>query len=218
MKPIGLIFNGVWSHYVFATAPKYRDLYELVYVHDLTDTAIAGFRGLAIPFQSNQQALTARQDVLYRFLAAGKKIFVEGDTTADWLDAQWEDRPVDNYWWVANPDKPPVSHTDYAHPLFHGLTPRQACWHLHGIYTRIPAGARVLQTNAAGEVATWEPTEYGGALVCTTLDPIVEHGVQQIRHLDNFCDRMTAWLSGVTPARESLTIDPALYGVGALVS
>ncbi|MEO0473862.1 MAG: hypothetical protein AAF206_29910 [Bacteroidota bacterium] len=56
---IGLIFNGVWSHYTFAKATKYRDLYELVYVYDLTDEKVAKYDALVIPFQSNQRELTA---------------------------------------------------------------------------------------------------------------------------------------------------------------
>jgi hypothetical protein len=33
-----------------------------------------------------------------------KKIVVEGDSSANWLDATWEDRPVNNYWWVDDPN------------------------------------------------------------------------------------------------------------------
>ncbi len=40
-KKIGLIFNGVWSQYATAVAPKYRDIFELVYVHDLSYEAIS---------------------------------------------------------------------------------------------------------------------------------------------------------------------------------
>ena len=29
MTPITLLFNGVWSQYVFAMTPKYRDFYRL---------------------------------------------------------------------------------------------------------------------------------------------------------------------------------------------
>jgi hypothetical protein len=40
---------------------------------------------------------------------------------------------------------------------------------------------------------------------------VVEHGVQQIRHLDHFCDNMTEWLCGVRPAGR-LEVDPDAYG------
>lgn len=213
---IGLIFNGVWSHYAMATAPKYRDIYKLIYVYDLTDEAVADLDALVIPFQSNQGELAARQAVIYDFLNQGKKVFVEGDSTADWLDAQWEDRPVNNYWWVENPNNPPVSDTNYDHPIYQGLTPRQACWHTHGVYTRIPQHADVVQTSADGDVISWETNHYGGTLFATTLDPIVEHGVQQISHLDNYVDRLTTWLSGVTPTPGRMTIDPSVYGAGAI--
>jgi len=216
MKPIGLLFNGVWSHYVFATAPKYRDLYDLIYVHDLDFERIRELSALAIPFQSNHRAIAERKDAIYRFLAGGGKVFVEGDSSPDWLDAQWEDRPVNNWWWVTDPNSPPISETDYEHPIFRGLIPRHACWHTHGVYTRIPENARIVQTNDKGEVISWETTRYGGTLFATTLDGIVEHGVQQIRHLDNFCDNLTEWLSGIRPDPGRLTIDEAAFGVSEI--
>ncbi|WBA43541.1 hypothetical protein [Hymenobacter canadensis] len=217
MAKIGLIFNGVWSHYALATAPKYRDLYQLLYVHDLDAAAVQDLAALVVPFQSNQSVLTEKQAVIYDFLAAGKKVFVEGDSSTAWLDAQWEDRPVNNYWWVTDPTAPPVSATDYSHPVYQGLTPRQACWHTHGVYTRVPESAEILQTNSQGEVITWQTHAHGGTLLATTLDPIVEHGVQQITHLDHYVDRLTEWLCGVRPAPGRMSIDAAAYGPTARV-
>lgn len=216
-QPIGLLFNGVWSHYTFAKAPKYRDLYRLIYVHELCAESLPGLKGLVIPFQSNQRAISEHKSLIYDFLQAGGRVFVEGDSTADWLDASWEDRPVNNFWWVKAPDQPPVSHTNYDHPIYQGLTPRHACWHTHGAYTRIPPHAEIVQTNAEEEIISWETTAYGGNLFVTTLDPVVEHGVQQITHLDNYVDRMTAWLCGQQPVG-SFTIDDSDYGVSAEVA
>ena len=125
-KKIGLIFNGVWSHYTYAKATKYRELYELLYVHDLSSEKLAAVDALAIPFQSNHKAIALHKDLIYDFLAKGKKVFVEGDSSATWLDASWEDRPVNNYWWVKDPNNPPVSETNYEHPVYQGLSPRQA--------------------------------------------------------------------------------------------
>lgn len=198
-QPIGLIFNGVWSHYTFAKAPKYRDLYKLIYLHDLYENHLVGLKALVIPFQSNHKALSKKRDLLYNFLKQGGKIFVEGDSSTEWLDAQWEDRPVNNYWWVKDPNNPPVSATNYEHPIYQGLTPRHACWHTHGAYTRIPEHATVIQTNTEGEIISWETQAYGGTLFATTLDPIVEHGIQQITHLDNYVDKLTEWLCGLKP-------------------
>lgn len=217
MAKIGMIFNGVWSQYAMATAPKYRDIYQLIYVYDLDQAAVADLDALVIPFQSNQSALTEKKAILYDFLAQGKKVFVEGDSSTDWLDARWEDRPVNNYWWVDNPNNPPVSETNYDHPVYRGLTPRQACWHTHGVYTQIPDHAEVIQSAPTGEIISWQTDYYGGTLFATTLDPIVEHGVQQISHLDNYVDRLTEWLSGIKPVADRMTIDAGVYGEGALV-
>lgn len=198
-KKIGLVFNGVWSHYTFAMAPKYKDLVELIYIYDLDAEAISVFDALIIPFQSNQLALSERKEAIYAFLRSGKKVFIEGDCTHDWLNAAWEDRPVNNYWWVKDPNDPPVAHTNFEHPVYKGLKPRHACWHTHGAYTRIPEQAEVIQTTAHGEVITWQTTVYGGVLMATTLDPIVEHGIQQITHLDNYTDKLIYFLCGEQP-------------------
>jgi hypothetical protein len=211
-KKIGLIFNGVWSQYTFAKAQKYRELYTLIYIHDLSYDLISGFDALVIPFQSNHEVLTLKKDLIYNFLAKGKKVFIEDDSTPGWLDAQWESRPVNNFWWVTDPENPPIAVTDYTHPVYQGLKPRHACWHTHGVYTRIPESARVIQTNHCGEIVTWESHQYGGTLLATTLDPIVEQGIQQITHLDNYCDRLTLWLCGAKPTGV-FTVDASDYGV-----
>lgn len=212
-KPnIGLIFNGVWSHYTFAKSTKYRDLYQLLYVHDLQAAQLDALDALVIPFQSNHKAIAARKDLVYDFLKKGKKVFVEGDSSANWLDATWEDRPVNNYWWVKDPENPPVSETNYNHPVYRGLKPRHAFWHYHGVYTAVPAHAVVHQKNVDGDIVTWETRFFGGELLVTTLDPIVEHGVQQITHLDHFCDNLTDWLVGVKP-KGKFEILPEDYGI-----
>lgn len=209
---IGLIFNGVWSQYALATAPKYKSIFELVYVHDLPAADLSEFAALVIPFQSHQAALEANQSVLYRFLETGRKIAVFGDSTPAWIDAEWVSRPVNNYWWVTDPSKPPATDTDHNHPVFSGLLPRHACWHTHGAYVRLPDQAEVLQRNAEGDVITWQTRQYGGVLFVSTLDPIVEHGIQQIRHLDHFVDSLTEWLCGTRPAG-SFEIPSAAYGI-----
>lgn len=211
-KPIGMIFNGVWSQYAVAMAPKYREFIELLYVHDLTAAQLERFDALIVPFQNDHAAIAPHRAALHALLARGGRIAVFGDS-AHWLDARWEDRPVDNYWWAEHPDQPPVAHTDFTHPLFAGLTERQACWHHHGVYTRIPENARVLQRTASGDVICWETEAHGGHLLAATQDPIVEHGVQQIAHLDHFVDQLIGWLCGRRPVAGKMTVDPSAYGI-----
>jgi hypothetical protein len=212
MKKIGLLFNGVWSHYTFATAPKYKDLIELIYIHDFDETSLDRLEALMIPFQSNQNAIAKRKDVIYDFLAKGKKVFIEGDSSMDWIEAKWEDRPTNNYWWVENPNNPPISDTDFTHPIYEGLTPRQSCWHTHGSYTSMPSQAKAIQKKPDGEIISWETQQYGGILFATTLDPIVEHGVQQITHLDHYVDKLIFWLSG-DKASGSFDVPRENYGI-----
>lgn len=198
-KKIGLIFNGVWSHYTFAKTPKYKNIFELVYVYDITPELLSQFEALVIPFQSNMKALVERKDAIFDFLSDGKKIFSEGDTHEALFGAKWEDRPVNNYWWVTNPNNPPIAETDYTHPIYEGLKPRHACWHTHGVFTKIPDGAKIIQQTPDGEIITWQSELYGGIVLATTLDPIVEHGIQQITHLDNYTDKLIFWLCGIKP-------------------
>jgi len=139
------------------------------------------------------------KEMYHKFLNAGKKIFIEGDAAEGLFGARWEDRPVNNYWWVISPDEPPIAETDYDHPVYNGLKPRHACWHTHGVYTKIPEFAKVIQSNKAGDIITWQQQFGDGLLLATTLDPIVEHGIQQITHLDNYVDKLVFWLCGEKP-------------------
>ena len=210
-RPIGMIFNGVWSHYVIATAPKYRACVELIYVHDLAATDVSHLGGLIVPFQSDHEALADCREQLYGFLARGGHMAVFGDS-AHWLDAEWVERPLDNHWWKTHPATPPVAHTRFDHPLFAGLTSRQAGFHHHGVYLRVPPQAEVLQRSAQAEVITWQSHAYGGVLLASTMDPIVEHAVQQVGHLDHLVDQLLGWLGGTRPAPTSLTLESSAYG------
>jgi hypothetical protein len=198
-----MIYNGVWTQQVVATAPKYRALLELLYVHDLAALDLGRYRALIVPFQNDHEALARQRDKLYALLAAGGRIAVFGDS-AHWLDARWVPRPLDNHWWKTHPTTPPVAHTRFDHPLFAGLSPRQAGFHHHGVYLRVPPQAEVLQRSDQGEVITWQTHEYGGVLLASTMDPIVEHGVQQLGHLDALVDQLIAWLCGVRPVTTPL--------------
>ena len=193
-------------------APKYKDIYDLVYVHDLSWEKIKDYEALVFPFLSNHTAIAKRKDIIYKFLGEGKKVFVEGDSSELWMEGCWEDRPVNNYWWVKTPDNPPIANTNYSHPVYEGLMPRHACWHTHGIYTQVPEHAEIIQTNLENEVVTWQTTKYGGVLFATTLDPYIEHGIRQITHLDNYVDKVTEWLCGVKPVGE-FEFNDADYGV-----
>ncbi|MDA9555703.1 hypothetical protein N9R54_05650 [Pelobium sp.] len=212
MKKIGLVFNGGWAIYALANAPKYKDIYDLIYVHDLSWEKIKDLKALVIPFLSNHTAIAKRKEVIYQFLAAGNKVFVEGDSSPLWMEGVWEDRPVDNYWWVKNPENPPISETNYQHPIYQDLKPRHACWHVHGVYTSVPSHAEIIQKNEAGEIITWQTSKYGGVLFATTLDPFIEHGIRQITHLDNYVDKATEWLCGEKPEGD-FSYNEADYGL-----
>lgn len=154
-KPVGLIYNGVWSQKACAEDPRFHDLIDLVYIHDVTTATLASYAVICVPFQSNQPALAAQRDAFFDFLAQGGTLCVFGDTTPDFLPATWADRPVDNYWWKTHPDQPPITWTQTDHPLYGELAMRHACWHHHGVYTAVPESADILQRSAAGEVVSW---------------------------------------------------------------
>lgn len=212
--PIAMLFNGVWSQYVLATAPKYRAFFDLIPTHELDAGRLQGHLALLIPFQSNQAVLGDRRNVVSGFLAQGGHVAVFGDAS-DWIDGHWEERPVDNSWWTRRPAEPPIAWTDFSHPLFAGLTPRQAGWHHHGVYTDIPAAARILQRSRQDEIVCWETRAHGGTLLAATSDPIVEHGVQQIGHLDHFVDQLVFWLCGERPDSGPLRFAADQFGVAS---
>jgi|GEM_PF-1761113 len=47
---------------------KYRDLIELIYVHDLGGARLERFAGLIVPFQNDHEAIAPHRDALYAFL------------------------------------------------------------------------------------------------------------------------------------------------------
>jgi len=202
--PIAMLFDGVWSQYAVATAPKYRDFFELIHTHDFSSERLHLHQALLIPFQSNQILLCELSHVIFDFLAMGRRVAVFGDAS-DWIGGQWQERPVDNSWWARQPAEPPIIWTDFSHPLFAGLTERQAGWHHHGVYASIPLEARILQRSRLGEVVCWETHAHGGTLLAAMSDPIVERGVQQIRHLDHFVDRLVYWLCRKRPDQAPMT-------------
>ncbi len=101
--------------------------------------------------------------------------------------------------------------------MYNGLSPRHSCWHTHGAYTKIPNQAKVIQKKEENDVITWETNQYGGTLLVTTLDPIVEHGIQQITHLDNYVDKLIFWLIGVKVSGK-IEFPVENYGISELIS
>lgn len=200
-NPIALIFNGVWSQQAFAQMEPYHHHYDLVYIHSLTADQLNAYEAAVVPFQSSQSGLLAKRALFFDWLAQGKKLAVFGDNPTGFLPAIWEERPVNNYWWKTDPHQPPIAWTDRDHPIYQKLQTRHACWHHHGVYTQIPEAARIIQHNQNQEVITWETKEFGGCLLASTKDPIVEHGINQIRHLHHYCNQLTQWL--LTPVKHS---------------
>ncbi|CAM2009107.1 hypothetical protein [Acanthopleuribacter pedis] len=202
-KPIGLVFNGVWSQHLFAEASEFKKAYELVYIHDLADIDLSGYQAVVVPFQSNGAAMHAHREQFLTYLAKGGFLALFGDHADGFLpDTQWEERHVDNTWWKNRPDQPPITWTDESHPLYGELAPRHRGWHHHGVYTQIPPGARVVQKSRADEIVTWQTDQFGGLVFASTKDPIVEHGIRQIRHLHHYVQAFTnwAWAGGEMPA------------------
>jgi len=70
----------------------------------------------------------------------------------------------------------------------------------------------VVQRDQSGDVVTWQQRRGRGLVFASTKDPIVEDGVQQIRHLDCYCDALTEWLGGGRPEGR-FELDPRAFGV-----
>jgi hypothetical protein len=104
--------------------------------------------------------------------------------------------------------------TGFDHPAYWDLTPRQACWHPHGVCTRAPETAKIIQPNAGGNVISWQThTAHDGTLLAITLGSFVEHGPEQFTHLG----RLTKGPSGEHPVAVRTTIVAAAYAAQAAV-
>lgn len=194
-KRIGLIFNGVWSQQLFVDATPFKQYYSLLYIHDLADIDLSAYHALVVPFQSHHGTLTALRGSLLTYCRQGGRLALFGDQPEDLLPGMcWAERHVDNTWWRTHPDQPPITWTDESHPLYGTLKPRQRAWHHHGVYTGVPAGARILQRSRDNEIVTWQTQAFGGLVFASTKDPLVEHGIFQIRHLDPYLNAFTTWI------------------------
>ncbi|NJK89163.1 MAG: hypothetical protein HC923_06990 [Myxococcales bacterium] len=177
---------------------KYRDALRVLYVHDLETEPLDRLRAVVVPFQTHHGQMRRCLPRLLHFAERGGTVVVFGDGWLDDLGATWEPRPLDNSWWKRNPEDPPVR-TVRAHALLQTIERRSASFHHHGVYVTTPVNAETVQVSRAGEVVSWDLRLGNGRIFASTQDPIVEHGVQQIRHLDGYVSALVSWLSGDAP-------------------
>ena len=217
MKTIAGLYNGVWSQHLVFTSEKYGPFFDLLYVADFAKADLHRHAGLYIPFQSNLDFLARHRDKVEGYIQEGGTVVLEGHGDRRLFpDTRWEHAPVDQDWWMTDKANFPCTIERPDHPVFRSLSLFDANWHHHGYYAQIPATATVLQRGRTGEIVTWSDEQRGkGRLFATTLDCIVEMGVNQITHLDPFLDALTLWITGVRPVGRYAPPPAALAGAGA---
>lgn len=201
MKKIAALYNGVWSQHLVFTSEKYAPFFEEIYIGDFPNAELSGYAALYIPFQTNFDALAEHREKVEAYLNAGGTVIVEGHGDERVFPyAKWEYAPIDQDWWLTDKTNYPATIENPAHPVFKNLSMLDANWHHHGIYTVIPDTAEVLQRGRKGEIVTWvDEKKFTGKIFATTQDCVVEMGVNQITHLDNFLDSLVYWVTGEMP-------------------
>lgn len=195
------LYNGVWSQYLVYSSEKYRPFFDIVYMGDLPACDLTQYAALYIPFQSNMDGLAERREQIEEYLEAGGTVIVEGNCDERLFPfARWEHRHLDQDWWMTDKSNYPCTVENPEHPVFRNLSMYHANWHNHGVYTVVPDTAEVLQRSREGEAVTWvDERRYKGRIFATTQDALVEMGIGQIRHLDEFVDAVVEWATGRKP-------------------
>jgi hypothetical protein len=201
-QPRGLaaVYGGSAQHHRTLTEPKYTHHLSggMIYLPELADTDLTGYRGLLIPERLHRGQLNRAADRIIELLSAGGTVvvFSGGEPLPEFLPGvRWEHRPT-NFWWWLEPDADlGVRLGDEEHPLFRRLALRDCTWHYHGVLTP-PEGAQVLVKLTTGEALLYiDRVSTPGTLVVSTLDPISHYGGYFMPATGRFLDAFLPWVA-----------------------
>ncbi|MGH3934602.1 MAG: hypothetical protein ACRDS1_06445 [Pseudonocardiaceae bacterium] len=201
-QPRGLaaVYGGSAQQYRTFTEPKYtRHLTGgLIYLPELADTDLTGYRGLLIPERMHRGLLTRAAARISELLDAGGTViaFSGGEPIPEFLPGvRWQHQPT-NYWWWLEPDADlGVRLGPAARQLFPQLTLRDCTWHYHGVL-HPPDGAQVLVELSTGEALLYvDQVSTAGTIVASTLDPISHYGGYFMPATERFLDGFLPWIA-----------------------
>jgi hypothetical protein len=199
-QPRGLaaVYGGSAQHHRTLTEPKYAHHLTggLIYLPELAETDLTGYRGLLIPERLHRGQLDRAADRVLELLNAGGTViaFSGGEPLPEFLPGvRWQHRPT-NFWWWLEPDADlGVRLGDEDHPLFRRLSLRDCTWHYHGVLEP-PEGAHVLVKLTTGEALLYvDRVSTPGTVVVSTLDPISHYGGYFMPATGRFLDAFLPW-------------------------
>lgn len=200
---LAVIDGGTFYHQVAIHDPRHRAEFDhIIYVRDLSETALADVTVLIIPDRTNPAVLRSRRQVLIDFANAGHTLIVFGETEAhSWLPGvTWSSRPTNFWWWLADNAEPPNRLVSPQHELFSAVSFRNTIWHFHGVLA-LPVGAESLidvpadpeGRDSGGALLYDDRVTTAGRLIVSTLDPFYHHGSRFMPATTAFLDQFLPW-------------------------
>lgn len=195
---LAAVYGGSAQHHRALTVPKYAQHLTggLIYLPELADTDLTGYRGLLIPERLHRGLLARAADRISELLDAGGTViaFSGGEPIPEFLPSvRWQHRPTDYWWWLEPGADLGVRLGTTEHPLLQRLTLRDCTWHYHGVL-QPPDGASVLVQLTTGEALLYvDQVSTAGTIVVSTLDPISHHGGYFMPATERFLDGFLPW-------------------------
>jgi hypothetical protein len=199
-RGVAAVYGGVAQHHRTLTEPKYAAHLTggLIYLPELADTDLTGYRGLLIPERLHRGLLDAAADRIVELLDAGGMViaFSGGEPVPEFLPGvRWQHRPTNYWWWLEPGADLGVRLATDDHPLFQRLTLQDCTWHYHGVLEP-PEGAQVLVELTTGEALLYvDQVSTAGTIVVSTLDPISHYGGYFMPATGRFLDGFLPWIA-----------------------
>ncbi len=196
-SPVSVLFveNGTYFHHATLHTPEFAPYFRFSrHVLDLTASDFDTYDTLVFCCNTRADLIARYSNDILNFLAQGKTVVAMGNTAAHtWLpNVEWQDSPVNFWWWTKENADSGLRVGDAAHSLFNYISLEDATWHQHGSF-QLPEGATSLvNKQGAGSVLYEDTVTTPGRMIVTSLDPCFHHG-------SNFMPATTRFLRGFLP-------------------
>jgi len=199
---LAILDGGTFFHHAAIQGARYRELFDLViYMPELTPTALEGAKLLIVPDRVHPDLLRNHRQILIDFAQSGGTLVVFGENQAEtWLPGvSWTARPTNFWWWLDKNAKPPHRQVAPDHELFQAVTFADTIWHFHGLLRPPPQAQTLIDVppdaendDTGGALLYDDRVTTAGRLIVSTLDPFYHHG-------SNFMPATTKFLDGFLP-------------------
>ncbi len=200
---LAAVYGGSSWHHRALTEPRHARHLDggLLYLPELAEHDLTGYRGLLIPERLHRGLLTRAAPGIRALLDTGGLVaaFSGGEPIPEFLPGtRWTHRPTNYWWWLEQGADLGLRTPRPDHPLWRHLALADCTWHYHGVLDP-PDGAEVLVTLPSGEALLYlDRVSTAGTLVVSTLDPLSHYGGHFMPATERFLSGFLPWLAEET--------------------